>query len=98
MQAVAPVQPLPPHCPYTVWVEPTLPDAVVVGDVAVVTWEVGVVVLVLVASGVEVTEVFEVVDPAAVVLVVVVAAPVPVTGLPDAVMLEEDCVMETAPL
>lgn len=55
-------------------------------------------VLVLVVNVVEVTEVFEVVDPAAVVLVVVAAAPVPVTGVPDAVMLEEDCVMETAPL
>lgn len=67
-------------------------------DDVVVTWEVVVVVLVLVVSVVEVTEVFEVVDPAAVVLIVVVAAPVPVTGVPDAVMLEEDCVIETAPL
>ena len=98
MQAVAPVQPAPPHCPYRVWVELPLPEAVVVVDVVVVTWEVVVMVLVLVVNVVEVTEVFEVVDPAAVVLVVVVAPPVPVTGVPDAVMLEEDCVMETAPL
>ena len=67
-------------------------------DVVVVTWKVVFVVLVLVVSVIEVTEVPEMVDPAAVVLVVVVAAPVPVTGVPDAVMLEDDCVMETAPL
>ena len=98
LHTVAPVQLLPPHCPYTDWVElPPLPAVVLVTVVRVV----GCTVLVVVVGLVVVAALIvcaDVVSPVVVATVVGTDVPEPVAGVPDAVMAEVVCVMETAPL
>lgn len=93
LQAVAPLQLFPPHWPYTDWVPP-LPAAAVVVDVVVAS----VVGTAVVGFAVVADEV--VVLPAAVVLaeVAVPALPDPVIGVPEAVIADVACMIETAPL
>ena len=112
MHAVAPVQLMPPHCPYTDCVEPPPAPSLVLGVVLAgrvvrVFSGVGISDLIIVGVTLELGDVsvreddgrsLDALVVSATELVTGAVPSAPVTGVPDAVMLEDDCLIETAPL